>query len=85
MTKEMMIEILKEDRCTQAEAERFIKSGTIIFEEIFEDAGDFLDFINKFKEEYEERYTLDDVKNGYVADTSCVIYNDKEYYIVYVN
>lgn len=81
MTKEMMIEILKEDRCTKAEAERFIKDGTTVFE----DAGEFLEFINEFKEEDEERYTLDDVKNGYVSDTSCVRYEDKEYYIAYVN
>ncbi len=81
MTHEMMIEILKNDRCTKAEAERFIKDGTTIFE----DAGEFLEFINEFKEEDEERYTLDDVKNGCVADTSIVTYNDNEYYIAYVN
>ena len=37
MLHEMIIEILKEDRCTKAEAERFIKDGTTIFE----DAGEF--------------------------------------------
>ena len=76
-----MIEILREDRCAKGEAERFINDGTAIFE----DAGEFLEFVNEFKEDDEERYTLDDVKNGYVADTSCVTYNNKEYYIAYVN
>lgn len=79
MTHERMIEILKEDRCTRAEAERFIKSGTTIYtdeQEILEVAREVSD---------NESITLDNIKNGNVTDISYVRYNDNDYYIVYVN
>ena len=45
MNKEMMIEILKEDRCTKSEAEKFLKSGTTIFE-------DFEENFDKYMQEF---------------------------------
>lgn len=81
MKKELMIEILKEDRCSKEEAEKFINAGTMIFEEGSEE--EFLNLLNEFDEE--EKHTIDDVENGKVTDTRFVIYENKRYYIVYVH
>ena len=79
MTNEMMIEVLMADRCTRAEAEKFIKAGTTIYteeQEIVEVAREVSD---------DETITLDNIKSGNVTDISYVRYNDNDYYIVYVN
>lgn len=79
MTNEMMINVLMADRCTRAEAERFIKAGTTIYtdeQEIVEVAREV---------SYDESITLDNIKNGNVTDISYVRYNGNDYYIVYVN
>lgn len=83
MKHDLMIEILKEDRCTKSEAERFIKSGATIYEEGFE--SELLSLLNEFKEDDEKHYTIDDVKNGDITDVSYVRYCGKDFYIVYVN
>ena len=80
MTHEMMIEILKEDRCTKAEAERYLKNYTTVC-----DADNllFLDEYNAGLDE-EDRFTLEDIKEGKVTDFSYVELDGKEYYISYV-
>lgn len=83
MTHELMIEVLEADRCTRSEAERFIKSGTYIYEQGQEE--DLISSLNEFKEEGEKLYTIEDVKAGNVTDVSYVHYNGKDFYIVYVN
>ena len=79
MTREREIEILMKDRCTRAEAEKFIKAGTTIYteeQEIVEVAREVSD---------DETITLDNIRRGNVTDISYVRYNDNDYYIVYVN
>lgn len=83
MTHELLIEVLEADRCTRSEAERFIKSGTYIYEQGQEE--DLISSLNEFKEEDEKLYTIEDVKAGNVTDVSYVHYNGKDFYIVYVN
>ena len=79
MTNEMMINVLIADRCTRAEAERFIKAGTTIY-------TDEQEIVNIAKEVSDnEPITLDNIKNGNVTDISYLRYNDNDYYIVYVN
>lgn len=79
MTNEIMIEVLMADRCTRAEAERFIKAGTTIYtdeKEIVEVAREVAD---------DESITLDNIKSGNVTDISYIRYNGNDFYIVYVN
>ena len=90
MTRKMEIEILMEDRCTRAEAERHLKNGTVIFE-------DFEENFDKYMEEWkdpaedEEEYTK--MVEGYkkmiktgipITDWGVVTVDGKTYYIMYV-
>ena len=52
---------------------------------IYDNAEEFLKELNQFKEEDEEMITIEQVKNGYIADTSVAVYEGKEYYILYIN
>ena len=79
MTNEMMINVLMADRCTRAEAEKFIKAGATIYT----DEQEIVDVAREVS--YNESITLDNIKNGNVTDISYVRYNDNDYYIVYVN
>lgn len=79
MTNEMMIDVLMADRCTRAEAEKFIKAGTTIYT----DEKEIVEVAREVSEN--ESITLDDIKNGNVTDISYTRYNDNDYYIVYVN
>ena len=79
MTSEIMIDVLIADRCTRAEAEKFLKTGTTIYtedQEIVEIAREVSD---------DETITIDDIKSGSVTDISYARYNNNDYYIVYVN
>ena len=79
MTNKMMINVLMADRCTRAEAEKFLNYGTTIYtdeQEIIEVAREV---------SADETITLDNIKSGNVTDISYVRYNDNDYYIVYVN
>ena len=66
--------ILMNDRCTKNEAERFLKSGTIIFDSVEE-------FINS---ERDTDITREDVIQGKIRDVSAVNYGGHEYCIEYV-
>ena len=79
MTNEMMIDVLMADRCTRAEAEKFLKAGTTIY-------TDEQEIVNFAREAAgNESITLDNIKSGNVTDIGYVRYNGNDYYIVYVN
>ena len=82
MTREMMMEVLIADRCSTSEAKKYLNDNRVI---IYENEEEFLKELNQFKEEDEELITVDQVKNGYIADTSVAEYEGKEYYITYMN
>ena len=82
MTREMMMEVLIADRCSTSEAKKYLNDNRVI---IYENEEEFLKERNQFKEEDEELITIDQVKNGYIADTSVSEYEGKEYYIMYMN
>lgn len=75
MTKEMIIEILVADGCTKKEAENFIKTGTVIYS----DAD-----VSELLADYENSFTVQDIKDGKVADIRHVVYQSENYYIEYV-
>lgn len=81
MTKELMTSILMTDRCSKAEAERFITDGVTICSA--DDLG-FLEELNQAREDDEEPITIESIKAGKVEDFSFVEYDNKEYYIAYV-
>lgn len=81
MTKQEMIDILMADRCSKTEAEKYIKTGVIIYE----DLKNFLDDANQFKEDDEELITIEEVRAGHVMDMSATTHNGIEYYIMYMN
>ena len=82
MAREMMMEVLIADRCSASEAKKYLNDNRVI---IYENEEEFLKELNQFKEEDEELITIDQVKNGYIADTSVAEYEGKEYYIMYMN
>ena len=82
MTREMMMEVLIADRCSTSEAKKYLNDNRVI---IYENEEELLKELNQFKEEDEELITIDQVKNGYIADTSVAEYEGKEYYIMYMN
>lgn len=78
----MMMEILLADRCSTTEAKKYLNENRVI---IYDKKDEFLEELNQFKEEDEELITIDQVRNGYIADTSVVEHEGKEYYIMYMN
>ena len=91
MTREMEIEILMDDRCTRAEAEKHLKNGTIIFEDFEEN---FEKYMVEWKSGYaedSEDYTemVESYKNMIetgepVTDWGIVKKDGKTYYIMYL-
>ena len=80
--KEKMMKILLENRCTKAEAERYINNDHVI---IYEDPEDWLTDENVFREESgDPLITLDDAREGKIADISMVNVDDHEYLIQYI-
>lgn len=83
MNREKEIEILMEDRCTEAEAIKLLNNGTIVYD----------DFEEHF-EHYAKEWATDEdecskfesmVKDGVpMADWSIVTHDGKKYYIAYV-
>ena len=82
MTREQIMEILLADRCSTTEAKKYLNENRVI---IYDNKDEFLEELNQFKEEDEELITIDQVRNGYIADTSVVEHEGKEYYIMYMN
>ena len=89
MTREMEIEILMEDRCTRAEAERHLKNGTVIFEDFEENFDKYMEEWKDPAEDSEdyiemvERYRNMIETGNPVADWGVVEKNEKTYYIMY--
>lgn len=77
MTKEKMISILMEDGCTEHDAERHLADGTVIFENP-EEYIDTLKGCGSYDGE-----TVEDARNGKLADVSMVTVDGHEYLIVY--
>ena len=64
MNKELMMNLLLEDRFTKAEAERMIKENRVI---IYDNIDNYLSELNAEKYEDEDDITLDMIKNGEIA------------------
>lgn len=79
MTKEMMVRIMMADRCTKAEAERFIKYDSIIWDN-YEDYH--ASCIAGLCEE-DEIPTLEDIIAGKIMGMSYINFEGKEYIIEY--
>lgn len=91
MTRENKIEILMKDRCTKSEAEKYLKNGSIVFE-------DFEENFDKYMEEWKSGYAEDSddytemvesyrnmIETGNPATDWGVVKKDgKTYYIMYV-
>lgn len=75
MTHEMMIAILEEDKCTRSEAEKYLKTGTAIFESPYE----YIEML-KANDCYDGETVEDIIK---MPDTSLVTYEGHEYVIMY--
>lgn len=81
MTNEMIMEILKADRCTEREAKNLLKMGTDVIEADTIDG--FLEQWNEGMEE-DEIITKENIEAGKVEQFSCVTYEGSKFYIVYV-
>ena len=82
MDKNIMLEILKKDGCTTAEAEKHLNRGSIIYEDLEENFNIYMDewgISGDDRADYENM-----VKNKVAApDWGIVFYNDRYYYISY--
>ena len=73
------IEILKADGCTESEAEKALKMGTMVI-----DSEDINDFLHEWNVNEEDPITLEAIRKGSVTDFEIVNYNNNEYLIVVV-
>lgn len=77
MKNETIMEVLKKDRCTEAEAKRFLQMGTEVIEE---------NEIERFlAETFGGDFTKEDIEAGKVENFNCVTLEGNKYYIMYVN
>ena len=79
MTKEMMIRIMMADRCLRAEAERYIKNDSAIWENY----EDFKESCIAGLLDEDEIPTLDDIIAGKVEGMSFITFEGKDYIIEY--
>jgi hypothetical protein len=87
MTREREIEILIKDRCTRAEAEKLLKNGSTVYEDLEENLEKYLDEW-KYLDEEDNNFT-DSVEKMVetkqpMVDWGIVNDNGKTYYIEYV-
>lgn len=82
MTNETIMEVLKKDRCAEAEAKKFLQMGTEVIEEA--DIEGFLKEWNMDMDE-DEIITKEDIEAGKVENFNCVTLEGNKYYIMYVN
>ena len=75
MKHEMMIAILEEDGCTRSEAEKYLETGTTIFNS----PEDYIEML-KANDCYEGE-TVEDIRKE--KDISLVTYEGHEYVIMY--
>ena len=83
MTREREIEILMEDRCTKAEAERHLKNGAVVFDDFEENFDSYMKEWDCDEEEEEAYRKMIDSKNP-ATDWGVVDQDGKTYYIMYV-
>ena len=76
------IEILMQDGCTRAEAEKHLKKGTTIFEDFEENFDKYMEEWD-YDEEEKEGYKNMIATGEPVADWGIVEYDEKTYYIQY--
>jgi hypothetical protein len=89
MNKDLQIEILKQDYCTEKEAMHHLEKGTVIYEGI----GEYIDYLKEtvngsekaFIEEYGSKEEIEKQlrETGRHFDSPLINYNKKEYVIVY--
>ena len=82
MNKELMMNLLLEDRFTKSEAEKMIKENRVI---IYDNIDNYLSELNAEKYEDDDDITLDMIKNGEIADVSYVFYEGNEYILARMN
>ena len=83
LTREREIELLMMDKCTKSEAEKYLKNGSVVFEDFEENIEHYLnewDIKEGDKEEYRKMVT-DKIP---ARDWGIVEDNEKTYYIMYV-
>lgn len=80
MDESKKIKILMQDRCTRKEAEKHLKTGTIIYD----DPQEYIDNLKENDCFDPEHDTLENYRRG-VPDISMVKYNNREYLIAYCN
>lgn len=83
MTREREIEILMQDGCTRAEAEKHLKNGTTIFEDFEENFDSYMKEWCCDEEEVEAYRKMIDSKYP-ATDWGVVEQDGKTYYIMYV-
>ena len=82
MNKELMMNLLLEDRFTKSEAEKMIKENRVI---IYDDVYNYLLELNSDRDEDDDGITLDMIKNGEIADVSYIVYEGNEYILARMN
>ena len=82
MTREKQIEILIEDRCTRAEAEKHLKNGTTIFEDFEENFDKYMEEWN-YDEEEKAEYRKMVAEKKPLTDWGIVEDGERIYYIQY--
>lgn len=80
-TNELNIKILMADRCTKAEALKFLKTGTTIYDDI----ENYVAERNSVAYDEDEKITCDQIRAGEVADIGYVELDGIGYVIEYVN
>lgn len=83
MIREKKIELLMMDGCTKSEAEKFLKKGSVIFEDFEEHIEDYLEEWG-IEEEDKEEYRKMLVDKIPAKDWGIVEDDNKTYYIMYV-
>ena len=83
MTREREVEILMQDGCTRAEAERHLKNGAAVFDDFDEHLESYLDEWD-IEEEDREPYRKMVIDKIPAADWGVVEQEGKTYYIMYV-
>lgn len=84
MIREREIEILMQDKCTRKEAEKYLKNGTIIFEDFGENFESYLDewgIVEDGRDAY-RKMIADKIP---MTDWGIVEQDGNTYYIMYIN
>lgn len=83
MTREKMVDILMRDGCTKAEAEKYLKNGTIIFTDFEEHFDNYMEEWCMEEEDITRHKKMIDEKFPMI-NWGIVVKDNKTYYIMYV-